>query len=51
MASKIFLDANVLLNFTLKRENYDEARRLMQKIVSGQLNAYISPPIVHISGY
>lgn len=51
MASKVFLDANILLDFTLKRDHYPEARQLMEKIVSGQLSAYISPSIVHIVGY
>jgi predicted nucleic acid-binding protein len=51
MASRIFLDANILLNFTLKRDSYEETRVLMGKIVSGQLSAYVSPSIVHITGY
>jgi predicted nucleic acid-binding protein len=51
MASRVFLDANIILNFTLKRDNYDAAKRLMEKIVNGQLSAFISPSIVHITGY
>ncbi len=51
MASRIFLDANILLDFTLKREGYGGSKRIMEKIISGQLSAYISPSIVHIVGY
>lgn len=51
MASKVFLDANVILDFTLKRESYPAAKQLMEKIVAGEIYGYISPSIVHISGY
>jgi predicted nucleic acid-binding protein len=51
MASRIFLDANILLDFTLKRDHYQYSRQLMEKIVGGQISAYISPSIVHIVGY
>jgi predicted nucleic acid-binding protein len=51
MASRVFLDANIILNFALKRDNYDAAKRLMEKIVNGQLSAFTSPSIVHITGY
>ena len=51
MASKIFIDANVLLDFTLKRENYPRARELFALIVHGKVNAYITPAILHIAGY
>lgn len=51
MVSRIFLDANILLNFALKREGYPSAKRIIEKIINGQLSAYISPSIVHIVGY
>jgi predicted nucleic acid-binding protein len=51
MAFKIFLDANVLLDLTLKREGYESARRLVEKIVDGEVEGYISSSIVHIVGY
>lgn len=51
MVFKIFLDANILLDFTLKREGYEASKRIMEKIISGQLSGYISPSIVHIVGY
>lgn len=51
MAFKIFLDANVLLDFTLKRKTYPEAKKLFDLIVSKQIKGYITPAIVHITGY
>lgn len=51
MVSRIFLDANILLNFTLKREGYSSSRRIMEKIIDGRLSGCISPSIVHIVGY
>jgi len=51
MASKIFLDANILLDFTLKRRNYNVAQQLIEHVVDGDLQAYTTPAIVHITGY
>ncbi|WEK37184.1 MAG: PIN domain-containing protein [Candidatus Pseudobacter hemicellulosilyticus] len=51
MASKVFLDANILLDFTLKREAYPVARKIMELAVNGQVQAFITPSIVHIVGY
>lgn len=51
MASKILIDANVLLDFTLKRDNYAQARKLFSLIVNQELSAYITPSILHIAGY
>lgn len=51
MAFKIFLDANIILDFTLKRENYPTAKKLIELIVDGRISAFISPSIIQISGY
>jgi predicted nucleic acid-binding protein len=51
MASKFFIDANVVLDFTLKRDNYAVAKQLFEWIVTGKIQAFISPSIVHIVGY
>lgn len=51
MVSKIFLDANVLLDFMLKREGYEVAKRIIEKIVTGEISGFISPSIVHIVAY
>ena|SRR5688572_23607361 len=51
MAFKVFLDANILLDFTLKRDGYDNSKRIIEKVVSGDISAFMSPSIVHIVGY
>ena len=51
MASKVFLDANILLDFLLKRDDYQEARQLIERIVNKQIQGFITPAIVHITGY
>jgi len=52
MAFKIFLDANVILDFALRREvGYDNAKKIVQSVIDGKFNAYITPAIVHIAGY
>lgn len=51
MASKVFLDANILLDFTLKRDAYEESRKIIELAVNGTIQAFITPSIVHIVGY
>lgn len=51
MAAKIFLDANVLLDFTLKREDYVPAKAVITLAISGQVKAHITPSIVQMTGY
>lgn len=51
MGPKAFLDANILLDFTLKRESYLVSKQLVVKLVNAELRGYISPSIVHITGY
>ncbi len=51
MASKVFLEANMLLGFTFKRENYDVSKRIIELAVNGQVQAFITPPLVHIGDF
>src|SRR5205809_705586 len=51
MASKIFLDANILLDFLLKRDNYEDAKKLIQLIIEKKLRGFVTPAIVHIVAY
>jgi predicted nucleic acid-binding protein len=51
MASKIFLDANILLDFTLQREAYDEAKQVLDIVITGQAQAFTTPSVIHIAGY
>ncbi|WP_158280841.1 type II toxin-antitoxin system VapC family toxin [Pararcticibacter amylolyticus] len=51
MALKAFLDANILLDFLLKRENYSVSRKVVALAVEGRIVAYVTPAIIHIVGY
>lgn len=51
MASKVFVDANVLLDFTLKRAAYQEAKQIVELALQGHIALFITPSIVHIVGY
>ena len=51
MAFKIFIDANILLDFTLQRPNYNDAKKLIELVINDEIQAYINPAIVHIVGY
>jgi predicted nucleic acid-binding protein len=51
MAFKVFLDANILLDFTLKRKEYEKSKTIIELVVSGEIQAFITPSIVHIVGY
>jgi len=51
MVSKVFLDANILLNLTLQREFYTEAKQLFELAVEYRIKAFVTPSIVHSVGY
>jgi predicted nucleic acid-binding protein len=51
MAFRIFLDTDILLDFTLKRNAYEAARQLMEWAVKGRIQIFITPNIVNIAGY
>ena len=41
MASKIFLDANIILDFTLQRDaGYQVAKDIIQHAIEGKANVY-----------
>ena len=51
MASKIFLDANLLLDFTLKRDSYDVAKQVLNLAITGKIQAFTTPSVIHITGH
>lgn len=51
MVFSVFLDANVLLDFFLQRENADLAEKIIAKAVEKDIAAYTTPSILHIVGY
>jgi predicted nucleic acid-binding protein len=51
MASKVFLDANILLDYILQRDNYTTSKQIIEWIIDRKIQAFITPAIVHIVGY
>lgn len=51
MAFKVFLDANILLDFTLKRSNYEDAKTIVRWAEEKRISAYVSPTVVQIIAY
>lgn len=51
MVSKVFLDANVILDYVLKRDNYDEIKGLFRLEQELKIKFYMSSSIVHVIGY
>lgn len=51
MAFKTLLDANLLLDFTLQRKNYKDAKAIIQKGIDGDLQLFTTPAIIHITSY
>lgn len=45
------LDANVILDFVLKRNDFNEARKIIQLAIDGRIQAFITPSIIHICSY
>jgi predicted nucleic acid-binding protein len=51
MASKIFLDANFLLDLTLKRATFGEVSQVMQAAINRDIEACTTPAVLHILSY
>lgn len=51
MASKLFLDANVILEYFLKRVNSDDVRELFHTVEKGINRAFTSTSIFQTCGY
>lgn len=51
MAVSVFLDANIILDFLLKRKDYEDARKIMVLVLERKIKAFISPSILHIVSY
>lgn len=51
MASKVFLDANFLLDLTLKRTAFTEVSQVMQAAINRDIEASTTPSVLHIMSY
>ena len=51
MSNRIYLDANILLDYVLDRPEKESAAKILQLIHTGNIKAYISSSIIHILSY
>lgn len=51
MVTRVFLDANIVLDFLLKRKDYDEVRKIIALALEKKFQVFISPSILHIVSY
>ncbi len=51
MASKILLDANVLIDFLLERSGFEVSERLLKVILYHPYKVFVTPAIIHITSY
>lgn len=51
MASKVFLDANVILEYFLKREKLNESRAIFLQIQEGLVKGFTTSSVVQTCGY
>jgi predicted nucleic acid-binding protein len=51
MAVRIFLDANVLLDYALRRDHFDDANAIVNLVINQGFRAFISSSVLHIAGY
>jgi len=51
MAFKVLLDANVLIDYFLKREQFEISEKLFDGIFNNRYKVYITPAILHITAY
>jgi len=51
MAFRVFIDTDILLDFTLKREAYGIARQLMEWVTKGKVQAFITSNTITITSY
>lgn len=51
MVFKVFLDANLLLDFFLQRAGYDDAEKIIQLASERHFAAFTTPAVLHICGY
>jgi predicted nucleic acid-binding protein len=51
MAFRVFIDTDILLDFTLKRDGYDIVRKIIEWAVNGRVQVFITTNIVYIVSF
>lgn len=51
MASKVFLDANILLDLTLQREGFQYSSEILQLAINSRIRLFTTPAVLHIVAF
>lgn len=51
MAFKVFLDVNIILDFILQRERYEQGKTIVSWAEEGKVTGFVSPTVVQICSY
>ena len=51
MAVSVFLDANILIDYTNQREHHDEAKQILGMVINKRVEAFITSSVLHIVSY
>jgi len=51
MAFKVFADANLLLDFTLQRQGFQDAKSIIQSAIDGNIQLCTTPAVLHVTAY
>ena len=51
MSNKVFIDANIILDYCLDRKEKENTKIILEEISKGNIRAYISSSIIHILSY
>jgi predicted nucleic acid-binding protein len=51
MVSKLFWDANIVLDITLQRQGFVQASRILTAGINGTVKLYTTPAVLHVASY
>ena len=51
MACKVFIDANSVLDYTLKRNHYLISKKIIELAINGVVQLFITPSVLHITAH
>jgi predicted nucleic acid-binding protein len=51
MVKRVFLDANILLDFTLKRGHFEAAKTIFEAIINGQITAIVTTSSLNVCAH
>ncbi len=51
MVSKLFLDANILLDINLQRQDFIQASSILSAGINGTVKLFTTPAVLHVASY